>query len=506
MRTSATPSVQPRNPAVFFGNRLPSAPFFQAKRTVGPAHDAFEAEADRVAEAAVWGGSFVQPKLRVNPTLQRTCARCGEDEKAVQRKGSGEVSTATPAVEAALAQSGQALDATTRQWAESRFGHDFSSVKIHHDAEAAQSATSIGARAYTSGRDIVFGAGEFSPHTESGRRLLAHELAHVVQQQGVSGPVQRDGMGDVRLAEGYHELLNTLKTSAKFKGLNADQSKLTNDLLAEIEKQPNWPTRYGLAVKLELFFQRSVKKATLDAAKPDLLALGLDATKLTALLDELAKPFFGYVASGYDFSSRFFGHAGTLGFSVENPALGAYNADPYDRGQPAAVTSPAETSFGKSDILFFSGHQYAQYREPGNFTNDSSTSCFNIGMISKANTRVKLVVSTSCATVCKDVAKIWQAKFPDALILGYRYSAPTDGSVVSNAFAKKLVALGPLDLADAGSRQGVRDAWKAVVLGPGSIGGGPGLLFGGEVEFYNQTTKKWVKTPWDDKANDCHYH
>lgn len=505
MRSTSFPTAQPGRSAAFFGKTAPNPPFFQARRTVSPAHDAFEQEADRVADAAVRGGGFVPPKLRVNPVLQRKCTHC-EEEKSVQRKGSGEVGAAPPAVETTLAQSGQALDASTRTWAESRLGHDFSGVKIHQNAEAAHSAARIGARAYTSGSDVVFGAGEFSPTTAAGRHLLAHELAHVVQQQGVSGPVQREGMGDVRLAEGYHELVKTLKDSAKFKALDLGQTLLTNSLLTEIEKKPDWPTRHALAAKLELFFERNVKKATLDAAKPDLLALGLDATKVTALLDALAKPFSAYVASGYDFSNRFFGHAGTLGFSVENPALDAYEAGPYDRGQPAAVTSPAETSFEKSDLLFFSGHQYAQYREPGNFTNDSSTSCFNIGMISKANTRVKLVVSTSCATVCKDVAKIWQAKFPDALILGYRYSAPTDGSVVSNAFAKKLVALGPVDLADAGSRQGVRDAWKAVVLGPGSIGGGPGLLFGGEVEFYNATAKKWVKTPWDDKANECHYH
>jgi hypothetical protein len=65
---------------------------------------------------------------------------------------------------------------------ESRFGHDFSRVRVHTDADAAQSARSIDARAYTSGGDIVFGSGEYAPHTFAGQTLLAHELAHVVQQ------------------------------------------------------------------------------------------------------------------------------------------------------------------------------------------------------------------------------------------------------------------------------------------------------------------------------------
>jgi hypothetical protein len=71
---------------------------------------------------------------------------------------------------------------------ESRFGHDFSQVRVYTDAPAARSAQALGARAYTYGRDLVFAPGAYEPHTAAGQRLLAHELAHVVQQaQGRSG-------------------------------------------------------------------------------------------------------------------------------------------------------------------------------------------------------------------------------------------------------------------------------------------------------------------------------
>jgi len=503
----------------FSAGIFPPKPFFQPKLTVNQPGDACEREADRVADSVMrmpaasrtgrGSTSFFSPALNTAPRIQRQCAACEHEEKeGLQRKETTTAiggQTAPSLVSEVLSSGGgRPLDADTRGFMERRLGQDLSEVRVHTDARAAASAVAIQARAYTSGRDVVFGNGEYQPSSETGKRLLAHELVHVGQQRAGTEEVQRNGFGDVRIAEGYHETIRGIKASAKFKSLIAAEVKLTEDLILEIEKKPDWPTRSSFAVQLGILFARTAKKADLDAAKAQILTLGLDPALVTALLETLSKPLLGYVASGFDFSSRFFRHAGTLGFGVENAALGSYKAGAYDRGQPASVTDPAEKSFEKSDILFFSGHQYAQYREPGNFTDDSSESCFNIGMISKANKRVKLVVSTSCATICKDVAKIWQSKFPDALILGYRFSAPLDGATVADAFAKKLLTKGPLDLADAGSLQSVREAWKSVVLGKGSVGGGPGLLFGGEVEFWN--AGKWVKTPWDDKANDCHYH
>lgn len=90
--------------------------------------------------------------------------------------------TAPPIVHEVLNSPGQSLDAATRTFFESRFGHDFSRVRVHTDGRAEQSAQDVNAHAYTVGRDIVFGAGKFSPATHEGRRLLAHELTHVVQQ------------------------------------------------------------------------------------------------------------------------------------------------------------------------------------------------------------------------------------------------------------------------------------------------------------------------------------
>ncbi len=85
-------------------------------------------------------------------------------------------------VHEALRSPGRGLDPSTRAFMESRFGHDFGRVRVHTDAKAAESAQAVNALAYTLGRDVVFGEGAYAPGTARGRRLLAHELAHVVQQ------------------------------------------------------------------------------------------------------------------------------------------------------------------------------------------------------------------------------------------------------------------------------------------------------------------------------------
>lgn len=97
---------------------------------------------------------------------------------------------APPIVNEVLRSAGQPLDANTRASMEPRFGHDFSRVRIHSDERAAESARAVNALAYTVGRDVVFGMQQYRPETREGRRLLAHELTHVVQQGGgaISSP------------------------------------------------------------------------------------------------------------------------------------------------------------------------------------------------------------------------------------------------------------------------------------------------------------------------------
>lgn len=114
------------------------------------------------------------------------CSDC-ERESPLQRSArsgfeSRRSATVPPIVHDVLSSSGQPLDAVARDFFEPRFGHDFSNVRVHSDTQAAESARSVDALAYTVGRHIVFGAGQYAPQTRSGRQLLAHELTHTLQQ------------------------------------------------------------------------------------------------------------------------------------------------------------------------------------------------------------------------------------------------------------------------------------------------------------------------------------
>ena len=94
--------------------------------------------------------------------------------------------TVPASVDHVLASSGSPLEPALRQDMERRFGHDFSRVRVHSGAAAEQSAQDVNANAYTVGQNIVFGAGRFAPETHEGRRLIAHELAHTIQQSSAS--------------------------------------------------------------------------------------------------------------------------------------------------------------------------------------------------------------------------------------------------------------------------------------------------------------------------------
>jgi hypothetical protein len=113
----------------------------------------------------------------VSELVQRACSGCD----------SGEHDHGESPVRSVLGSSGAPLDRTTRHDMETSLGHDFGDVQIHTGSDASASAKSIQAKAYTSGNHIVFDEGRYQPETPDGRRTLAHELTHVVQQR--QGPV-----------------------------------------------------------------------------------------------------------------------------------------------------------------------------------------------------------------------------------------------------------------------------------------------------------------------------
>src|SRR5215208_4313766 len=128
------------------------------------------------------------------PGLDGECAECRQKRLSRQRHPTSqpEAAAVPPIVHEVLRSSGQPLDPATRAFMEPRFGHDFGRVRVHTDARAAESTRAVNALAYTVSGDIVFGAGQYVPGTGAGRRVIAHELTHTIQQDGVgdTSPVQ----------------------------------------------------------------------------------------------------------------------------------------------------------------------------------------------------------------------------------------------------------------------------------------------------------------------------
>ncbi|MET3878642.1 DUF4157 domain-containing protein [Chitinophaga sp. OAE865] len=196
--------------------------FFQPKLSVNTPGDAFEREADSVADKVVSGsggaGPVVQKKditsvqrlatseaeeklstndarmrrdkdIQTKPELQRKCAACEHEEEGQVQKseaaGGGSSSSASPQLSSQIESSagkGSRMNRQTAREMQHKFGVDFSHVNIHTGASAVQMSKELGAQAFTHKNDVYFNAGKYNPDTSSGKHLLAHELTHVVQQ------------------------------------------------------------------------------------------------------------------------------------------------------------------------------------------------------------------------------------------------------------------------------------------------------------------------------------
>jgi uncharacterized protein DUF4157 len=237
----------------------------QRKLAIGASHDPLEIEADRVADQAL-----ALPEHAAPPKIQRSAAR--DDDSA---------ETAPDSVERAIAQAGRPLDHPVRRDMEQRFGRDFSQVRVHTGQDAAQSADDVRASAYTIGQNVVFGAGRFAPATTDGRRLLAHELAHVVQQSdprparhahasrgaGGSAHAARNTAGVVRRCINpakndplYDAFAKGVKNTAAYKAL-ADKT-LADSIIVDAKKKAG--CLYYIGKLRDLFDMKEKPPATIS--------------------------------------------------------------------------------------------------------------------------------------------------------------------------------------------------------------------------------------------------
>ncbi len=195
----------------------------QAKLNVSQPGDPAEREAERVAHTMTAAPGWA---------IQRKCGACEEEDLKIQRKGpgSGNSDLAVPDDFVSSLGGGQPLEAGPRDFFEPRFGAAFGDVRVHTGAAAAESARALNARAYTLGNHIVFGAGEYQAQTDGGKRLLAHELTHVVQQSGAG----RDRVGQVEKRGGLSRFSPDAGQSVMAK---ARQPLITLQSAPQVQKQ-----------------------------------------------------------------------------------------------------------------------------------------------------------------------------------------------------------------------------------------------------------------------------
>ncbi|QHT70500.1 DUF4157 domain-containing protein [Rhodocytophaga rosea] len=163
----------------------------QRKLTIGSPDDNYEKEADAIAN---------QVMQMPEPAVQRKCAHCQAEEGKVQLKPAA--SSITPFIQTKASQAGTTTDAIshqlessrgggspmadhTRNFMENRFGADFTDFRIHTGSQAVQLSHQLNAQAFTTGKDIYFNEGNYSPESSGGKHLLAHELTHTIQQAGL---------------------------------------------------------------------------------------------------------------------------------------------------------------------------------------------------------------------------------------------------------------------------------------------------------------------------------
>ena len=150
------------------------------RKTASKESSVFKKQAS--SEGGFFSPSVHQPFFAPQPTVHRKCEECDAEEKKLQKKENTTAPQAAPSRGVIPFGGGRPLPVVTAQFFSAKMGHDFSRVEVYTGPEAADSAKQLNAQAYTIGNRVVFNDGRYDPETEKGKKLLAHELVHVMQQ------------------------------------------------------------------------------------------------------------------------------------------------------------------------------------------------------------------------------------------------------------------------------------------------------------------------------------
>ncbi|MCC7505440.1 MAG: DUF4157 domain-containing protein [Saprospiraceae bacterium] len=477
-----------------------SQPVIQTKLTINEPGDKYEQEADSMADrvmrmntpvSANGDENLVQTKPLNNTTIQRKCAACENDEK-VQRQemeeerlqakplmsksAEGGGYTASPQLASQLNSSkggGAPLPKQTLGSMNQAFGADFSKVRIHTGARAAEMSQGIQAKAFTHGSDIYFNQGQYSPESSEGKRLLGHELTHVMQQKRTfftnspdthNNEVTISTKPTIQL-EPLDDLKKSLKTwrEKSFEGVLKSYCKAHRygSICHEINKNPALDQLFTYdntnTSEVEILYVLKLIRRFGDDDEKRKAQKTLSENGLYRLWQESSKPFAGYKSmfpdySGYPFNNK--EYMQDLGLSDSAPIKSVRDI----KSNKLALES--------ASILFFRGHHYGEYGDPGLYTNNNGSRLIDMKVFEETTSfpKVKLIISTSCATLCKESISLFSRLFPNAVMLGYKQNAPY-GDAAWAALKEELLRLKkPLFLETETDINAIIQAWESVII------------------------------------------
>ncbi|MCU0637213.1 MAG: DUF4157 domain-containing protein [Methanothrix sp.] len=480
----------------------------QAKLIVGPADDEYEKEADRVAEHVmsmrepVTLGKLdraqrqlkeeeeedkVQTKpiaKQITPLVQRQLEqeevkgepvqtkqdeyvqqqvmRVAEEEEAVRKKRSNEgVLHFGPSLEAQIRSirgGGQSLAESARRFYEPRFRYNFSQVRIHSDGFASELAKTLNARAFTVGRDIIFGKECGASGAKERSHLLSHELAHVIQQDRRSSKyyIQKKEKAKTSIDPEFD--LKLILGPVEEKSIVLGQETLLNlykylKLVRRLAPKEEPLTKYFL----NRYFQKNWEKIWVDSMKP----------------------LAGYKGASHGKSGR--------GLNI---LAGAPKA--LEKAEELGVLRVRQRTWKKflsSDVIFLSGHHYARYGSPGEFED------VNLQELKFVSKNVKLIIISSCAGLSPNTLRLWKNRFPNAYILGWRSGSPENQRGLIREFLQRLPK--DLILERKEDMDIIINEWKAYIENLAKTSGAIrpyGLGYAtpeGSINWYTQSNGKW---------------
>jgi len=390
------------------------------------------------------------PKDQQEEMVQRQAdAEEKEEESLIQPKGFNVRSTQVqPSLQEkihSIRGKGQPLPQSERNFFEPRFGQDFSWVRFHTDEGASQTARFLNARAFTFGQDIFFGSGEYRPQTHLGRKLLAHELGHIVQQKSVITPPKIQ------------------KQERQSKGITFNPEFDIEMILGPIPE--NQTASASQDQMLALF--KYLKRIRRSSPGLEQLVINILESYFPDFGDQIwaqsKKPFAGYSGTRHKARKRM-QEAKRLGLT--ETARGRW-----------------KKRFHGSDILFFSGHHYGSL-EFGLPREAGSLDIKDLKTRRKPTVfeRVKLIMVSSCSVLRKSELPKFRKRFPNAYILGWHSGAPFRQDNMMKIFLSKLPS--DLILEDPTDMGRVLQLWESFVQNL-------------EKEGIKLRSEKWKKrNPW----------